>query len=164
MDKYLDILSAHKRLLYVCEVLILALSLGLTLAGRKSIPFDIQLSDWMSNSIQYSDGWYADSEIVPIEGNGSIDLLFGPYISLTKGYYTITVLYECEQNQSARPYANNGNLSFLNASEFTLDRRLNKESYRFECTEDIDNFELQMKYNGKGTFHIYDQLHGFRLV
>ena len=84
----------------------------------------------------------------------NVDLLYGPYIHLPKGNYTVTVVYQCDSDQSAHPFAANGKDAFIRGDSFILDKNLNSVTCDFKTTEDLDNFELVVNYNRQGSFTI----------
>ena len=62
-------------------------------------PLDTPLKKWESEFIEYRNGfWYADETLVPTEE--TVTLISGPYMDLGKGSYTVTVDYECTEEQT----------------------------------------------------------------
>lgn len=113
----------------------------------------IDITDWNSKYINYRmGGWYVDENI--IQTDEIIDIIYGPYIELKKGIYTIRIDYECEEDQGCLAYANSGNDVYIDTSLETLRKNKKSISYNFVLSEDIDNFETVIKYNGKGALII----------
>lgn len=73
---------------------------------------------------------------------------------MPKGDYTATIVYQCETDQSFLPYADKPNDKYIKADIATLDKCSNVMSYDFRTTEDIEDFELVVYYNGEGNFSI----------
>ena len=146
------------RLLLLIELLVTIVFIGMICINHskdfEQIP--VSLGDWISRDIEYSGtDWHVDGDQIQVNG-GAVDLIYGPYIELPKGSYTVDIWYHCENSQSAELYANGGNTEFIKGDLFTLDKNYDHESYMFSTTENINNFEVQIKYNGIGSFTISD--------
>lgn len=115
---------------------------------------DVSIKDWQSAYTEYDDinGWYVDEKLVKTEK--TIDVLLGPFVTLPKGTYTVKVEYHCEQNQHCLAYAGGGEHVNLETGTAVLSKNQSILAYDFEVKEDIDNFELLVKYNGKGYLQI----------
>ncbi len=110
--------------------------------------------EMLSRVIKYDDenGWEVKRKPRGWKTEG--DLIYGPYIKLDKGTYTIYIDYEADQDQSLVPIANNENEVFIKAGTSILEKGIHESELHFRLTENIDNFEIQVKYNGKGHFQI----------
>lgn len=95
--------------------------------------------------------WYVDEEISPFDER--IDLTYGPDIELVKGVYWVTVDYECESDQSFMLLANNGDI-YLQDSILKLPRDLSSVTHRISFTENVNPFDVLIRYDGNGTFQI----------
>lgn len=116
---------------------------------------EISIKDWRSKYIDYRiGGWYIDENI--IQTSDTIDMIYGPYIELKKGIYSIRIDYECEEDQGCLVYANSGNDAYIDTNLETLQKDKRSISYDFVLTEDIDNLEAVIKYSGKGGLIIKD--------
>lgn len=135
------------------ELLILT-SLVIMVANRSKITLNVDLSQWQSKYISFVDNvWSVMEGDIQEE---KVDLIYGPYVYITRGGYTVDVDYECEDNQQLQVYANSGNQVFIKANTITLRKNQTSISYDFELTQDIDNLEIIIKYNGKGACKIKD--------
>ncbi len=111
------------------------------------------LEAWKSDHTEFEDGkWYIDSEIV--KTNSLTTFLYGPYIEVPKGDYTVTVCYECDSNQKFQPFVYEKNVGYLKSSVMTLDKSSDIVSCDFRVTEDVDNFQLTFWYNGRGKLSV----------
>ena len=73
------------------------------------------LEAWKSDHTEFQDGkWYIDSEIV--QTSSLTTFLYGPYIEVPKGDYTVTVCYECDSNQKFQPFVYEKNVGYLKSS------------------------------------------------
>ena len=115
---------------------------------------NVPIYDWQSDYISYEDGWYVDEDILPTRN--SIDMIYGPYCELARGTYTIHIDYTASDDQACQIFATQGNNTYLRTGRSTLSKNQTILSYRFALTEDIDNFEVVIKYNGQGFLFIRD--------
>lgn len=139
------------------ELIVIVLCFFFCIVGRigKYQIIDVPLSSWQSRNIKYSGAdWHIDEGVVDKEGD-AIDLLYGPYVTLPAGHYTVSIDYSCEFDQSAHPFASGGGTNaFIKGSSFVLDKNQTHASYRFHTIEDLDNFEIVVNYNRQGSFTI----------
>ncbi len=135
------------------ELMILA-GLMIMVANRSKITLDVDLSQWQSRYISFVDNVWSVAEGDIQEEK--VDLIFGPYVYAARGGYTVEVNYKCEDNQQLQVYANSGNQAFIKSNIITLSKNQTFITYDFELTQDIDNLEIVIKYNGKGACKIND--------
>lgn len=113
---------------------------------------ETSISDWQSRNITYDNGWYVDESIV--QTDETIDIIYGPYVSLKRGSYTVKIDYTCDSDQSCVVHANNVSDAILKTGLSKLSRNQTSASFRFTLMDDIDNLEVVVKYNGNGKFRI----------
>ncbi len=147
----------NKKFYYVLLIELLVffvLGILLIIHWRSDAEVGTAIPDWQSDYIMYDEvqGWYVDEDMVDIEE--SADILYGPFISLKRGTYSVKVEYECDQNQNIQVYAGNGNYVKLKSGTAILSRNLDRISYGFMVKDDVDNLEILVKYNGKGSLRI----------
>lgn len=146
--------------------------------GEYIVPSRIDM--WSSRGIEYNSGWYADENLVNegvVEKNGETEVLFGPYISLEKGDYLVSIEYEANQNQSFCVCAFEQNDKIKCSSNVLPYNSLGIEpmglptvsSYDFFVSEPIDNAEVRISYNGYGfikikNISIVKSAHRYRLL
>ena len=149
--------TSRKRLLFIL-ILEAAVCISFCAAiffqqhNAKSI--NIPISEWSSNYITYTDGWYADETILPT--NSTVDMIYGPYCELARGTYTVRIDYSANYDQACLVNATQGNDAYLHTGRSTLNKNMTSLSYHFSLTEDVDNLEVVIKYNGKGYLAIHD--------
>jgi len=157
--KYMDIILSKNRkviipLAVIIEAVILAV-FGNIIVQMPHVRLNTELSQWQSQYIIFNEEknmWSVEKD----EITDRVDLIFGPYISIESGGYTLKISYECDENQGIQIYANDGNTYFIKANMVTLNANLSELSYDFEIAHDIDNLEVVVKYNGAGSFKIKD--------
>ena len=134
----------------VLIVLILAVFIAIINVNKQ--PIDVSLKDWNSEYISFHNNvWYADETLVTVpDGEDNVFLLLGPHIDMPEGSYTVTVDYECTEDQYCYTPTN----SFIKSGIGQLVRGANKASFRVEVSESVANFEVVVRYNGKGALKI----------
>lgn len=115
---------------------------------------NIPLKDWTSDYIEYENGgWQIGADWLNTYGT-TVPLLYGPFVELPKGDYTVTIVYQCDTNQSFSTYANEPDNRYIKGGTAILDKCSNVMSYDFRTIKDIDNFEFVVYYNGEGNFNV----------
>lgn len=156
------------------EVLILGVLTFLCFHKDRTI-VDAPLDKWDSWVIDYNgDSWYLDETIVKekLGESKSVDMIYGPYIDMKKGSYTVTIQYEAYENHSCLLDASEGedNHVYLKYSGVALNEGQNAKTIRMELTEDVDNFSVKVVYGGKGSLKILgitiveNKLHDIRVI
>ncbi len=113
------------------------------------------LEDWHTDYLAFENGeYYVGKDGMDIGDKEEIALLHGPYVSLEKGDYTVSIEYECEDNQSFEPCAYKRNIEYIKSARAFLDKNSKLAVHEFKITEDIDNFEVKVFYNGNGEITI----------
>lgn len=94
----------------------------------------------------YSDSgeWYVDEENA---GKGIV--LYGPYMYLEKGDYTVEIDYEGTQDNYMDVHAN-GSSEYLLSGNVPLSRISTHKTFTFRLKEDVDDFEIRVGYEGSG--------------
>lgn len=141
-------------ILLVEMLILLIMGINIVIQWRKDDTIDISIRDWKSDYIEYDaiNGWYVDDKTVKTEED--VDILYGPFISLEKGTYSVNIDYHCDKEQHFLAFAGDGNYVNLETGTAALSKNQDSVSYDFEVKEDIDNFELFIKYNGEGYLQI----------
>lgn len=143
----------------VPEILILVI-LGVLIIIRWRSPqnVDVPISDWKSDYVEFDNvnGWYVNEEIV--KDDEDIVFLYGPFIDLEKGTYCIKINYHCDYNQYCRVSEQSdgvvGQYHNLKTGEAILSKNYDRVSYDFEAEEDIEGFEVIVRYNSKGHLQV----------
>jgi len=134
-------------------VILLIFFAALYSSASNQTSVDVSLSDWQSEKIKFSNGsWYADSKTV--KTNKKIDLLVGPYIHLDKGSYLVTIDYDCTAEQTAAVTIDGSTSVFIKSGTARLYKTLHSTSFRFQATNDVNNAEIRVKYDGNGSLKI----------
>ncbi|MBQ6520838.1 MAG: hypothetical protein IJI14_19200 [Anaerolineaceae bacterium] len=160
------ILKTHKKIPRILPILILAQIVILAAAFvwmrrgvRKITPIELSISDWTCQYSIYQDGAFSVEGDIQNSGE-EITFLYGPGIPLKKGTYASLIEYEAEFDQSCMASGTNAvtilndPADFIKASPGRLSSSKNSVIYRFEVPENVQKFNLNISYNGKGFFRI----------
>lgn len=146
------VLNWKQIVFFIQAVMLLCLFIVLVVQYRNKSDLNIPITEWSSKYVSCHEGWYIDESI--IQTDDIIDMIYGPYVECSKGTYIITVDYECDEDQGCLVYANSGNDEFIKTQLESLRKDQKSISYSFTLMEDIDNLEVVIKYNGKGSLYI----------
>lgn len=142
-------------LLFVLETIIAACLLAnIMIQDRNAVWIETSLSDWKSEYIEYKNGWHVDEAV--LKTDNMVTLIYGPYMKLCRGSYQVTVVYECDQNQSFLASTDSTSRLSLKSEAVILSKNKTSVSWRFSLLQDAENFEISFQYNGKGNFSIKD--------
>lgn len=130
--------------------IIMAVMTGAKHSNRTAVGTSI--SDWQSDYITYNNGWYVDESIV--QTDDTIDIIYGPYVAVKRGSYSVKIDYICDRDQTCLVYANKTSDAVLKTGLSKLSRSQTSVSYRFTLMDDVDNLEVVVKYNGNGKLRI----------
>lgn len=158
MDKKLQMGKKYLLVFLAFQIVLLGvLSFRCLTKERKQI--DVSLDQWQAWLIEYDgSAWYIDESFV--ENNAGVKMIWGPYVTVPKGSYTISVHYSTESEGQFCGVAagDNGedNNPYLKGSGVELNPRYTSTKFHIEVEEDVDNFEVQVFYSGKGYLKIHE--------
>lgn len=109
--------------------------------------------DFSSRYISYNNGWYIDENTADLPED-EIDMIYGPFIAIPKGDYTLVLSYDSDRQQDVVPYSSGEDVEYIKTNTIQIDPKMHSMSYDFSITKDIENFEVRVKYDGKGSFNI----------
>lgn len=142
------------KLLLLVELIITAVFALILFIGRsgysENVP--IEMGELSSEQSSYTEEEWIEETVE--EQAPTPETIRSAAVALPKGTYTIDVWYSGDQTQTATPVADGLNSVFLEGSEFYLNKNLNHVTYSITAEEDIDNFQLQINYNGSGSLDI----------
>ncbi len=123
--------------------------------AKHSSEIYFDLDSMYSDYIEFdNDVWYADDKL--IQTQEEIELLYGPFIELPKGSYTITMRYECDYDQDCMVRARSED-PYVKAGNVILSKNQREVSFEITVLEDLNySFEMVVNYNGKGAFCLQD--------
>lgn len=139
-------------ILIAVESIILALLLGsIAHEGRNLTKYEVSLAQWCSEYMEY-DGkeWKIspdESQVAyaALENEETACFLYGPFLELPKGSYTIHISYKTDEDLILMPYAGNGYYGFVESGEAILSKNQTQGSYSIRVTEDIPAFEVSVR-------------------
>ena len=147
-------MKLKKKILILTEAVILgAMLCSVILSGRYLKIYEPDLGEWRSEygentgqawefSAEDMNDFFADADE---KGEESICLLYGPFINLPKGQYTIEISYKADEDLLLVPYAANGYDQLIEAGEITLSRHRNYQTYSVAIKENIPNMEVSVR-------------------
>lgn len=144
--------SIRKRtfiILLIEAVILTVLAVGIAQQNRV---IDTSISDWQSAFIEYRDGWYIDEDISSVDGEEGI--LYGPFIPLKKGVYSVSIEYECSISQNCFLYASAGSQIYETGKTIELRKDRMNIVCNITLEKDVQDFEVIPMYNGQGTLRI----------
>lgn len=148
--------TIYQYIFTVAQIILVFLIILIQTVNLKSL-INIQLSDWSTKQdINFDDEskvWSIDE----IKKNNEDCLIYGPYISLDEGNYVIEIEYACDYDQEFCLFVNDSsNMYVSNISNNELSKNSSKTKLEFQIYHKINNFEVQVKYNGFGDFTVKD--------
>ena len=112
------------------------------------------IANMQSHYSTYDNGWSIEpNPEEPIYD--SIEWLYGPYIPLRSGTYTLRIKYSCDSDQSFYVIENH-NTDYIQGSNGSLWSNSHYISQEFKTTKDIQGLEVVIKYVGIGSLRIDD--------
>lgn len=137
----------HKFMILTALAVVFFILITTIMIVHKNTPDYIELPDmeWKGSMTQEADGsWYVDEEMAQ---KGVV--LYGPYMDIEKGDYTLTVDYDCDKNNYI-DVNSNGYSDYVLSGEVPLNHLSNQISFNIRIKERLDDFEIRVKYEGKG--------------
>lgn len=155
-------MGINNRRLTVCMILTLGFFGAAFLLSRFGLRDETKAvvcgtESWESRYIGYDDGWYVDERIYRengLENEENVEIIFGPFVHISSGSYYALVDYETFFDQSLRIYGFENEDKIITNEPTVLPADGRQVCYRFDITEDIDNFEIRVVYSGEGSLEI----------
>ncbi|MBQ9444672.1 MAG: hypothetical protein IJU43_10295 [Lachnospiraceae bacterium] len=120
-------------------------------AGSNGMNIGISVEDFQSDIIEYSSGWHINADTI-MEPDTA--LIYGPFVYLPKGDYTLVVGYDCDSEQTIVPYSSGAEVKYIEANTIKLDPYLHAISYNFKVKEPVNKFEIRAYYDGNGELNL----------
>lgn len=157
-----------KKSIFLLQIIIaVILLIGILLRIKYPVIIDTDISKLFSNYMTYTKaGWKTNEEILNL--NNEEALLYGPYLKLKPGSYTVYLEYGTNKTQTCELYSREKQ-AFLHANKFFLSHNKQKEKYDFYVTSTINDFEIRIiDYNGGkltlSAIKIYKNSHNLRIL
>lgn len=151
MKKSVKILICELIPLVIATIILLVIGMG----EHKVLSPD--LSGWESRYTTLQDGkWTASPDMYPEEAQeeGQIDLIYGPFLSLSKGSYSVSIDYSCEYPQTFEAHSfENGDAVMVHEEE-SLDPAKETVTCHFTLKRPVNDMEIRVHYDGKGKVEI----------
>ncbi len=152
-------LSKHKKIITLAalNILIILSAFAWFLCAHRNLkPVGYTLSDIANWKVSYAafDGasLYVDESYV--DSGTPINLIWGPYGELPKGSYSVSVNFEADASQKVYATAAGEEHHLVTSSEGILNWHADHVVYQFECSENLNRFQLIIRYSGYGNFRV----------
>ncbi|MBO4373547.1 MAG: hypothetical protein J5829_00405 [Lachnospiraceae bacterium] len=117
------------------------------------------LEFWQSRLISFSDGgWHMTGQFYRDSGfpvDEDTEIIYGPFIDLPKGDYTLKIDYQCDADQSFHVYAYEQTEKIEPQDEEILLKTRRSGTYHYIINDDVTGLETRICFNGQGDIHIY---------
>lgn len=144
---------SKKILLYLIEVLVICGVLIYFLLWRPIDQVMVSHEFWNSEYINWQENeWILNPSYKDL--GSIIEIRSSQNITLPKGTYTIHIVYDSDNRQLCKAYADSNGEQYLNSGDAILYENQNEIDYCIKATEDIENFGLTILYQGYGKFGI----------
>lgn len=80
-------------------------------------------------------------------------ILYGPYMVLDKGYYTVDIDYRAD-NDSTMDVHSNAYSDFIVSGDIVLNSQSTHKSFNIRLKDEVDDLELRVKYSGSGYLEV----------
>ena len=138
---------------FVSILMIAAAGLWALRSMRHLPKYDYSIDEWKSEHAVYREGGFSIDDAIRDTGR-TVEFMWGPYLPLQKGSYSVRIDYSAAEDQSCQATASGSMARFFDASEGILSKHLHTQVYEFEVKEDIPEFQLVFRYGGTGDFTI----------
>lgn len=88
-----------------------------------------------------------------ISGGTSNWVLYGPYMFLDKGYYTVDIDY-CTDSNSTMDVHSNDFSDYIASGDIVLSSQSTHKSFNIRLKDEVDDLELRVKYSGSGYLEV----------
>lgn len=141
--------------LLLAEIIIaFCLFTSIMVQDRNAVVIETSLSDWKSEYIEYKNGWHVDETV--LKTDNMVTLIYGDDVKLNRGSYQVTVIYECDQNQSFLASTDSKSRLDLKSELVVLPKNRTSVSWKFSLLQSTEDLNISFQYNGKGNFSIKD--------
>ncbi len=143
MKKYFKFILISQLIILICYIFALNKQTSLT-------NLNVSLSDWQSDYIQHDEIWKVEEN--QLNTNDPIPIIYGPYMALKKGSYTLKLNYQTDSVQTFWPRSATTDNILINQT--ALQPFKNEIVYNFDVLNDISDFEVLVSYNNIGNLEI----------
>ena len=109
--------------------------------------------------ISFSEGgWHMTGQFYRESGypvDEDTEIIYGPFLDLPKGDYTLKIRYRCDADQVFHVYAYEQAEKIEPQNEEILLKTQNFGTYHYIINDDVTGLETRICFNGQGDIHIY---------
>lgn len=81
-------------------------------------------------------------------------VLYGPYMTISKGYYTVDIDYEADYENRMDVHSNKF-ADYVVSGDVILKEQSTHKRFNIRIKDEVDDLELRVKYNGIGALRVY---------
>lgn len=81
--------------------------------------------------------------------------LYGPYMTLRKGYYTVDINYDADYETRMDVHSNEFADYVVSSGDIILKEQDTHKRFNIRIKDDVEDFELRVKYNGLGALQVH---------
>lgn len=114
---------------------------------------------WQSRIFSYDNGWHMTGQFYRESGypHGEYtEIMYGPFISLPKGDYTVRIDYDCDSDQAFHVYSMEQEEKIEAQNPEILSKMHHHGKYHYIINEDVSDLEIRISFNGLGDIHIHN--------
>ena len=126
---------------------------------KHTVLYSPPLEFWSSRMLTYDNGWHMDWQYYSESGYPhaeDTEIIYGPFISVPKGDYTLRINYQCDAKQTFRVYAFEQEDRIKAQEPEILLPNKQKGNYHYILNDDVEQLEIRVCSNGLGNVDIYD--------
>ena len=116
------------------------------------------LSSWQSRYASFVDGrWVSNQSELPADVDyeqQEVDLIYGPYLALDAGTYSVSIDYSCEASQSFEVHSFADDSHIVTYENMLLDPRSDTNTVHFTLKKPVSDLEVRVHYDGDGGVEI----------
>lgn len=139
--------------------IILALFINLMHCRSNMQVYTPPVEGWQSRIFSYDNGWHMTGQFYRESGypHGEYtEIMYGPFISLPKGDYTVRIDYDCDSDQEFHVYAMDQEEKIEAQDPEILSKMHHHGKYHYIINEDVSDLEIRVSFNGLGDIHIHN--------
>ena len=139
----------HKTVIMTAMLLCIAIAIITVLRFQAFAYFSMEIDlDEMSGSMEIDD----DGSRYLQDGNSGY-VLYGPYMTIYKGYYTVDIDYDTDEDCTMNVHSNDFS-DYVVSGDIVLKAQSMHKRFCIRIKDEVDDLELRVKYGGYGELRV----------
>lgn len=147
--------KADKLIILIQIIVIVAMAGAFLVSARGNSLVSPGIDSWQSAYTAYENGAWTADESISVEDE-YIDLIYGPYMRLPKGCYSVSIDYASDNDSTFEIHSFEKDDVIYVEEEEILGEDSNSVTCHFYLSEPVEDLEIRVHYNGKGSISIYN--------